>query len=143
MGAPFKKVQCTFMGHNSDVLTQLPDGKGDEFPAVLAHQSGLDKIIVELMRPLHDKGLRPHALLDTLMELHSKKHTDNCIKRERSLSKKQALGLELPGMFSRFFDKSKHDGLIPTGRCLSFVCNKHGKALWQHCDREVKKRGCE
>jgi hypothetical protein len=145
MGAPFKKVQCTFMGCNSDVLTQLPDGKGDEFPAVLAHRLGLDKIVVDLMRPLHDKGMRPHALSDTLIELHSKKHTDDCIKRERerSLSKKRALGLELPGMFSRFSDKSKHDGLIPTGRHLSSVYNKHGKALRQHHDQEVKKRGCE
>jgi hypothetical protein len=38
-----KKVQYTFMGYNSDVPTRLPDGKGDEFPAVLTHQLGLDK----------------------------------------------------------------------------------------------------
>jgi hypothetical protein len=80
-----------------------------------------------------------------LVELHSKKYTDNYIKSERLLSKKLALNVDSSSvqMFSRFSDKSQYDGLIPTGRYLSSVYNKHGKSLQQHYAREVKKRGCE
>ena len=145
VGGPYEKVQYTFMGYNSDVLTRLPDGTGDEFPAVLTYRSGLDKMLFNLMRPCFDKGLRPHALSDTLVELHSKNYTDDYIKSERLLSKKLALNVDLSSvvMFSRFSDKSQYDGLIPTGKYLSSVYNKHGKSLRQHYGREVKKRGCE
>ena len=101
-------------------------------------------MIVDLMRPLHNKGLQPHALSDTLVELHSKKYSDDYIKRERWLSKKLTLGVDLNnGMFSRFSDKSQYDGLIPKRRYLSSIYNKQGKSLWPHYNREVKKRGCE
>jgi hypothetical protein len=46
-------------------------------------------------------------------------------------------------MFSRFSDKLQYDGLTPTGRYLSSIYNKQGKSLWQHYNREVKKRGCK
>jgi hypothetical protein len=72
-GGPFKKVQYTFMGYNSKVLAKLPYGKGDEFPAFLTHKAAVDNLIVSLQRPLHDKGVRPHALSEILLELHSKR----------------------------------------------------------------------
>jgi hypothetical protein len=93
---------------------------------------GLDKIIVDLMWPVFDKGLQPHALSAILVELHSKKYMDDYIKSKRLLSKKLALNIldhSSVVMLSQFSDNSQYDGLIPTGRYLSSVYNKHGKSL--------------
>jgi hypothetical protein len=139
-----KKIQYTFMGYNSKVLENLPDGKGDDFPAFLTHQSAVDKLIVNLQRPLHDKGVRPHALSEMLLELHSKRYYDDYIKRERLLAKKKLLNVTTPAdMFSTFADKSKYNGAVPTGKYLASVYNKYGESLHAHYDREVKKRGCD
>jgi hypothetical protein len=49
-------VESQAAGHK---LTQLPDGKEDEFPAFLTYILGLNQLIVDLMKPLllHEKGL--------------------------------------------------------------------------------------
>jgi hypothetical protein len=59
------------MGYDPEVLTNLPDGCGENFPAFLTHQSGVDKNVLRLERPLFDKGVRPEALSEILLELHS------------------------------------------------------------------------
>jgi len=46
-----------------------------EFPAYFTWRAGLDKTIINMMRPLFDGGFRPERLSDMLLELHSKEYT--------------------------------------------------------------------
>ena len=65
-------TQYSFMGYDARSRQRLPHGYGDEFPAFLTHRGGVDKGVIDLMRPACDKGLRPEALASILLELHSK-----------------------------------------------------------------------
>ena len=56
------KYKYTFRAWDQGSLLYLPRGLGEEFPAFLTHKSGVDKKIVDMMRPLFDKGFRPEAL---------------------------------------------------------------------------------
>ena len=77
----------------------------------------MDKIVIGMMRPLYDKGIRPHNMSDLLLELHSKKYHLRYIRRERLLAKGVApgsldtfLGPSLgahTSMYSTFADKTK------------------------------------
>ena len=53
----------------------FPDGRGDEFPAFLTWKAGVDKELIDLMRPLFDSGIWPQKTSELLLELHSKRHT--------------------------------------------------------------------
>jgi hypothetical protein len=132
--------QYSFMAWNTDVLPIYPDGKGDEFPAFLTWRSGVDMVLIDLMRPLSDKGLRPEVMADTLLELHSKKYHSQYLKQERTLL---ATGdLCESGMFSEFSDRTKYDGLVPTGIYLSHCYKNYHATIQDHfLDKEVKKRG--
>ena len=50
-------------------LQLLPRDYGMEFPAFLTYRGGVDKKLPDLMRPLFDKGVRPEALSNTLLEV--------------------------------------------------------------------------
>ena len=73
-----KKTQCTFMGWNPISAGLLPHGCGDKFPAFLTWRGAVDLDVIDLMRPLFDKGLRPEALSDVLLEMHSETHARHC-----------------------------------------------------------------
>ena len=72
---------------------------GNELPP------GVDKSLLDLMRPLHDKGLRSEALSDTILELHSKSYHQKYIKREREILASGGLIKKL--MMSTFCDKKR------------------------------------
>ena len=69
-----KLPQHIFMGYNEETLSLLPYGYGLHFPAFLSHRSGLDKGIIDLMRPLVDTGTRLHSFYQLLKELHTEKY---------------------------------------------------------------------
>jgi hypothetical protein len=101
----------TFMCWNSKSLLLLPNDYGEDFPAFLTHRSGVDKLIIDLMRPLFNKGLKPASFAQTLLELHSKRFTKDWIKHEIELQKNigDILGGRDHEMFSAFNDKLKYD----------------------------------
>ena len=136
----------TFMAWNSRSLQMMPYSYGEKFPAVLSHRSGLDKLVVDLMRPLFDKGVRPEALSNVLLELHSKQYTTYFIEREQALQKSRT-GMGAGGnaainneMFSEFSDKAKYDGTVPTGRYLTQMYKKIHNKIKRFLELEVKKR---
>ena len=57
----------TFTAYNSRSLALYPFGYGDKFPAFLTWRSGVDKVVIDLMRSLFDKGLRPKAFASMLL----------------------------------------------------------------------------
>jgi hypothetical protein len=63
------EVQYTFMGWNDKSLPLFPCGIGNKFPAILTWKAGLDKKVVDMMRPLFDGGCRPDRLSTLLLEM--------------------------------------------------------------------------
>ena len=101
----------------------MPYGFGEEFPAFLTYQAGVDKVLIDLMRPAFDKGMRPEAFSMLLLELHSKKYHSDYIKREHSLERLRLLGADISEkkLFSHFGDKMQYDSLVPRGKYLLSV----------------------
>ena len=75
------------MGWNRYSLQYLPFGYGNEFPAFLTWISGVDIVIIDMMRSLFDKGVRPESFTEMLLELHSKEYTRLYLKRENLLQR--------------------------------------------------------
>ena len=141
-GGAASPPQYTFMGYDARSRARLPHGYGDEFPAFLTHRAGVDMDIVDLMRPLYDKGLRPEALSATLLELHAKEYTIQYERREHRLKRDRRAHPDLNAdMFSEFGDPSKYAGLAPSGRYLSAVYKRYEESIADHLNKEVKKRG--
>ena len=63
-------LQTTFMGWDSRILPLFPDGVGKEFPAFLTKRAGVDLAIVDLIRPLFNKSIRPECFSEILLEFN-------------------------------------------------------------------------
>ena len=114
--------QYTYRAWDSRSLPYLPFDYGAEFPAFLTRRGGVDMLLIDLMRPLFDKGVRPEALSKTMLELHAKAYTRAYLRREHDLARDRRLRPNLPKeTFSDFADKSKYAGRVPTGNYLSTV----------------------
>ena len=130
--------QYTFMGYDLRSRQRLPFGYGEEFPAFLTRRGGVDLEIIDLMRPLCDKGLRPEAISSTLLELHAKRYTKAYLKREHTLARDRRLNPQLAAeMYSAFGDKAKYAGLVPTGQYLARVYKLYGDSIADHLAKEV------
>ena len=131
----------TFMGYDLRSRQLLAHGYGNDFPAFLTHRSGVDLRIIDLLRPLSDKGVRHHAVSEILLEWHSKAYFRAYEKREHLVAEKMEGGLHAQGdfpMFSTFNDPQKWAGAVPTGRFLSTVYKGFGRSIGPHLDNEVK-----
>ena len=81
------KLKYTFMGWDMQSLPLFADGRDDQFPAFFTWKAGVDKKLLDLMRPLFDCGVRPERFSNLLLELHSKKHTRLHLHHERKLAR--------------------------------------------------------
>ena len=100
--------QYSYMGYDLRSRQLLPFGYGDEFPAFLTHRGGVDKEIVDLQRPLFDRGVRPESLSAVLLELHAKRYTEAYLRREHLLQRARRFNAKLDAdMFSSFGDKCR------------------------------------
>lgn len=137
----------TFMGWNPGSVTFLPYGLGSFFPAIITHRAGLDMEIVDMMRPLFDKGVRPEAMSSLLLEMHSKTYFRALNQREFAIRRRrvEAGGLGLAGdaplLFSAFGDRAGYAGVVPTGRYLQHVYILYHESIRPFLEKEVKKRG--
>jgi len=78
----------TFMGWDQRILPLYPYGYGEKFPAFLTWRAGVDKKIVNMIRPLFDGGFRPERLSKLLLEMHSNKFTDECLSHEYEIKRR-------------------------------------------------------
>ena len=136
----------TFMGYDKRVLPLFKYNRGEtEFPAYFTWRAGLDKMIVNMMRPLFDGGFRPERLSDMLLELHSKEYTMQCIKHENMILQNRE-SIEQNKNYTpltSFGDKNHYHGVVPSGEYLAAVLKLYHESLRDYMDMEVKKRGAE
>ncbi len=135
------KPQYTFMGYDPCSHVHLPHGYGDEYPAFHKYKGALDLLIIDLMKPLFNKGVHPVALSDILLELHAKKYTHDYLKREQNLARDFRLGIIAPKvktMFLSFGNKEGYAGLVPTGNYLFHVYKLFAASIGDHLAKEVK-----
>jgi hypothetical protein len=141
----------TFMAWHPRSLRLLPYGLGGRFPAFLTHRAAVDKSLIDLMRPLFDKGVRPEAFSSTLLELHAKRYWQLHLLHEERYAREKAqpsISLSLnaraaPPPFSTFGDKAGYAGAVPTGGYLAAVYMDYGASIAAYLDNEVKKRPVE
>lgn len=141
-------IQYTFMGWDNHSLPLFPLGRGSEFPAFLTHRAGVDKVIIDLMRPLFDKGLKPESLSNTLLELHTAEFAMKSLRHEYEIKRNKKNKLNLASSehlepLGDFADKLKNRGLVPTGCYLMHVYKAYHATIRQHLLREVKKRDAD
>jgi hypothetical protein len=74
--------QYTFMGYDLQSRQLLPHGYGSKFPAFFTYKAAVDNEIIDLMRPLFNKGVKPEAMSSVLLELHAKEYYCQYEKRE-------------------------------------------------------------
>ncbi|KAL3770800.1 hypothetical protein ACHAWU_006359 [Discostella pseudostelligera] len=135
------EVQYTFMGWNDKSLPLFPCGIGNKFPAILTWKAGLDKKVVDMMRPLFDGGCRPDRLSALLLEMHSRRFFQLCIEHEYELACTRTLTQQSYEPLGDFGDKKKYNGLVPTGKFLAHVYKVYHASIGHYLDLEVKKRG--
>ena len=124
------------MGWDERVLPQMPYGIGDRFPAILTKKLGVDKDLVNLMRPLFAHGLRPAAFADLILELQSKEHLRLHLMHENEIARGR---LTFREMFEDFSSPT-YGGRVPSGQYFCNVYNIVHRRLREYFDKEMKKR---
>jgi hypothetical protein len=137
-----QNFKYTFMAWNEHSLPLYPRSLSEEFPAFLTHKAGLDKKVIDLMRPLIDKGVRPEEISDLLLEMHSKEHSRCNIRYEEDSSYKNDFRFGYKE-YSEFDDVLAYRGMVPSGRYLKSAYVKFHSTIRRHLANEVKKRGAE
>ena len=140
------RQQCTFMGYDLRSRAYLPHGYGDDYPAFHTHRGGVDLEVIDEMRSLFNKGLRPDSLSSHMLELKSKRYYKSYIKREHLLKRDRQCNIFsnviVPvELYLEFADKTKFNGRVPSGLYLATCYKQYGELILNHLDNEVKKRG--
>jgi hypothetical protein len=81
-GGEAARLVHTFMGYDAISLTYMARGRGDHFPAFLTHKAGVDKKIVDTMRPNSVAGVRSGTYAKMLLEFHTKNHIRAALQHE-------------------------------------------------------------
>jgi hypothetical protein len=96
--------------------------------------------VIDVMRALFDKGVRLEYFAEMLLELYSKKHIDDYLRREFAIEQRGSFAVETPQMFSTFIaDKMRYAGLVPTGKYMAHVYKKYiarrSRPIWRKKSR--------
>jgi hypothetical protein len=140
--ATHSRLKYTFMGWDPESLPLTAFGAGDEFPAILTWRAGLDKTLVDMMRPEFDKGTRPEAFSDMIPELHAKNFTRSWLRYEREFKfEKRKINGQSWDDLGSFDDEEKWADKVPTGPYIGYAYKRVSATLRCHFSKEVKKRG--
>ena len=95
-------------------------------------------MIIDLLRPLANAGVRPERFASILLELATKKHTLRAIEREEELRIARQLDPEKEGwQLAEFGDRLTYAGCVPSGKYFANVLNEYSRSMRDHMDAEV------
>jgi hypothetical protein len=71
-----EKVEYLFQGYQAESMKLFKHHIQESYPAVLTHRNAVDKVLVDMLRPVTDKGLSFNALQEilTLVVIHERLH---------------------------------------------------------------------
>ena len=138
-----RRPQYTFRGWHPVSRALLAHGHGNLFPAFLTYRRAVDTLLIDMLRPLAEAGVRPERFSSMLLEIASKHHTRLAIRREHELRRLRLLDVGAEGeILSDFGDKRRYAGCVPTGRYFADVLKAFSRTTRDFMDAEVKKRSC-
>ena len=82
----------SWSGADRACVERLPYNRGLGFPAFLTHRSGLDRDLVDLMRPLVVAGVRFERISRTVLEMQTKAHIRALVRREEEVKFRREQG---------------------------------------------------
>ena len=131
----------TFMAWHPDSVSKLSHGRSSSFPAHLTARGGVSILILDMMRPLFNSGVKPETFAKLVLELQTKTHARRHLEYEHGLTVMRSspnfpprAALEL---FSCFGDRSKYAGVVPTGQYFESVYVNYHDTISEHLDTEV------
>lgn len=121
--------QASFMGYNPTSRSRLPFGLGEYFPAFFTHRAAVDMSVIDMMQALFDKGVRPESYAETMLELHSKKHTDDYLRREFAIEQRR--GGNLPSSRDAVLElrSRRCSPRLQTRRAMVVLCQPENTCL--------------
>jgi hypothetical protein len=134
------------MAWDARSLRLLPFHLGARFSAFLTHRAAVSKSVIDIMRPLMDKGVRPDALSSTLLELHTKRYWTEHLQYEASVERDKVKGVNALNLgppaprFSSFGDSAGYAGAVPTGNYLAVMYKEYAMTIETYLSNDVKKR---
>ena len=145
LGHSMKQPEYAFMATHSKCLQNLRPEWSAEFPAVLSHKSGLDRLLYRLLRPLFDASVQAEGVSNLLLELHSLKYFDNILQflseKERDISTK--VTANTGDGYSSFDDPYEYAGAVPSPKYILDMYKKQCHEIRPFLENEVKKVECE
>ena len=133
--------QSTFHGYNPKSMERLPRCIALHFPAFLTRKLGMDKSLIDLMRPSMDSGMKINAFQGMIAELHAKEHLRLAILHEWEGVGKIQCDQKLKELFSPFDDESRYAGYVPSANWFRGVYKRFHRTIRDHMDNDVKKLG--
>lgn len=136
--------QKTFRITTPEYLAKLDHGLGDQFPAFLTHIGGVDKGLIDLMRPLFNLGVQPTAFARLVLEIQRKEYDQRAVEYLElcNLHASESWMKDLPIVdFSTFAAAEGYNGRCPGGAYFESVFIKFMDSLRAYYDADVKKRG--
>ncbi|KAL1495589.1 hypothetical protein AB1Y20_016950 [Prymnesium parvum] len=105
---------------------------------------GLDRLLLDLMRPLFNSGVRPETFARLLVELHSKTFFKAWLRDEQEQRAwRLAKGSKPTRHFHGFRDPTGWGGFVPSPCTLQRHYEHYHDSIRQFLDAEVKKRNAE
>ncbi len=121
----------------------LNDNKGLRFPAVLSWRSGIDKSLIDEMRPAFESSQTATSFAATILELHSKKYEMTAIQYDSEVLRLKAVGA-VPAaaavpFFGSFRNKAGYCGFVPSAKYFEHMYIETMESLRPYLDAEVRK----
>ena len=104
----------------------------------ITYRCAVDMLLIDLLRPLSDAGVRAERFSDILLEIATKTHTRRAIAREQRLRITRQLDPNAEGEpLSEFGNQRQYGGCVPTGAYFAHVIKAYGRTTRQHMDTQV------
>ena len=144
-----KKPQYTFMATHENCLKNLRPEYATDFPAILSHKSGVDRVLYRMLRPLFDASVQAAGISKMLLELHSLKYYDTVLaflsekERDIALSAMPDERRRESLQYSTFDDPRGYAGAAPSPKYILDMYKKQCETIRPFLENEVKKVECE
>ncbi|KAF7722500.1 hypothetical protein EC973_003092 [Apophysomyces ossiformis] len=130
MSYRYQCKQCgrSYLGHDNNIIQNLPPSLSKEFPAILSHRGAVSRELMNMMRSCFHSGMGPGPVSRAISEYHHLRHDtlelQFMAERQRIAMEQQRGSLANP-TFSSFGDKNGYSGTVPSAKYLTDMYNEY------------------